>query len=58
MADYYPFDNEGSEDERAERAEEEEDEKALATRDSWFGIANSTGWFANSTGQQQEYLDS
>ena len=51
MANYYPFDNEGSEDERAERAEEEEDEKALATRDSWFGIANSTGLFANSTGR-------
>ena len=43
MADHsepYLFDNEGSED---EKAEEEEDEKALAARDTWFGIANSTG---------------
>ena len=31
MADHYPFDNEGSED---ERAEEEEEEKALAARDT------------------------
>ena len=40
MADQYLFDNEWSED---ERAEDEEDEKALAARDTWFGIANSTG---------------
>ena len=40
MADQYPFDNEESED---ERAEEEVDENSLAARDTWFGIANSTG---------------
>ena len=40
MADQYLFDNEWSED---EKAEDEEDEKALAARDTWFGIANSTG---------------
>ena len=40
MEDQYLFDNEWSED---ERAEDEEDEKALAARDTWFGIANSTG---------------
>ena len=43
MADHYPFDNEGSEDERAEEEEVKRDEKALAARDSWFGIANATG---------------
>ena len=48
MADHsepYLFDNEGSED---EKAEEEEDEKALAARDTWFGIANSTGELSTS----------
>ena len=40
MAEHYPFDNEESED---ERAEEEVDENSLAARDTWFGIANATG---------------
>ena len=41
MADQYPFfDNEGSEDERADK---EEEENSLAARNTWFGIANSTG---------------
>ena len=38
MADHYPFDNEGSEDERAE-----EEEKASAAQEIWFGIVNSAG---------------
>ena len=40
MVDHYLFNNEGSED---ERVDEEEEENALAARDTWFGIANWTG---------------
>ena len=40
IADPYLFDNDRSEDERADT---EEEEKALAARDTWSGIANSIG---------------
>ena len=39
MADHYPFDNEESED---KRVEEEDEEKASAALDTWFGIPNLT----------------
>ena len=42
MADNYQFDNEESDEEREFRKNEE---LALSARDSWFGIANSTGWY-------------
>ena len=38
MADQYLFDNEDSEDERADAEEKD----TLAARDTWVGIANST----------------
>ena len=38
MADHYLFDNEDSEDERADA----EEKKTLAARDTWVGVANST----------------
>lgn len=41
MAVQYLFDNEGSEDKGADT---EEEEKALADRDTWSGIANSSGF--------------
>ena len=42
MADDYQFDNEESDEEREFR---ENEELALALEDTWFGIANSTGWY-------------
>ena len=38
MADHYIFDNEDSDDERADA----EEKNTLAARDTWVGVANST----------------